>query len=69
MTPAEMRRFLKSLGITAADMRHFQNMTALCELLGENRVIPMLADEGVKAGDRWHRRTTRSLLATIRSAG
>jgi hypothetical protein len=68
MTPAEMRRFLKALGITAADMQHFQNMVALCELLGEDRIIPMLAAEGVKAGDRWHRRTVRSLLAAIRSA-
>ena len=66
MTPAEMRRFLKSLGMTAArDFAHCQDLAALCALVGEDRISPMLAREGVQAGDRARRRAVRRLLAAF----
>jgi hypothetical protein len=65
MTQAEMRRFLKSLGMTAAELRHRKDLNAVCELLGEDRIVPMLAKEGVQAGDRATRRAVRSLLTAL----
>lgn len=65
MTRAAMRRLLKSLGMTAADLRHCQDMADLCQLLGEDRIIPMLVEEGTQAGHRWQRRTVRGLLAAL----
>jgi hypothetical protein len=65
MTPAEMRRFLKSIGMTAAELRQCQDLATLCEVLGEDRIIPMLVKESLQAGDRATRRTTRRLLAAV----
>jgi hypothetical protein len=67
MTRAEMRRFLKSIGVSAAELRHCQDFAALCALAGtgEDRLLSMLAREGVQAGDRATRRAVRSLLATL----
>ena len=52
MTRAEMRRFLKSIGMTAAELRYSQDLSALCDQVGEARIIPMLAREGVAASNR-----------------
>jgi hypothetical protein len=65
MTRAETRRFLKSIGMTAAELRHCEELSALSELVGEDRIVPMLAEHGVQAGDRARRRAARSLLATF----
>jgi len=62
MTRADMRPFLMSGGMTAADLRHSQDLAALCEQLGEDNIIPMLAKEGTEAGRRAERRTVRRLL-------
>jgi hypothetical protein len=59
------RRFLRSLGVTAADLRDCQDLAALCELVGEDRIIPMLARESVQAGHRASRKAVRSLLAVL----
>jgi hypothetical protein len=67
MTRAEMRRFLKSLGVTAAELRHRQDLAAVCALVGEDRILSVLAREGVQAGDRATRRAVRSLLAVLHS--
>jgi len=41
MTPVEMRRFLKRIGMTAADLRHFRDVAARCQQLGEDRVVSL----------------------------
>lgn len=69
MTPAEIRRFLKSLGWTDADLRHGRDLNALCQQFGEDQIIPKLARESVEAGDRYSRRTARQLAALIRRRG
>jgi hypothetical protein len=66
MTRAEMRRFLKSIGMTAADLRHCGDLASLCQRLGEDNILPMLSKESVDAGERAARRGVRSL---VRSAG
>jgi hypothetical protein len=63
MTRAEMRRFLKSIGWTDADIRHAQDLAVLCELADADRIIAMLAEKGTQAADRARRRGVRSLLA------
>jgi hypothetical protein len=68
MTPAEMRCFLKSLGMSDAELRYCRDLAALCEQLGEDLIIPMLAEGSIQAGDRARRRAVRSLLAALRSA-
>jgi hypothetical protein len=65
MTRADMRRFLKSIGMTAAELGDWQDVAALCDQLGEDRIIPMLAREGVAAGDRARRRAMRSLRKIV----
>jgi hypothetical protein len=66
MTRVEMRRFFKSIGMIASDMRHCQELAALCDLANEDRIISMLAEHGVQAGNRATRRAVRGLLAAIR---
>jgi hypothetical protein len=68
MTAPEVRRLLKSVGMTDADLRHCQDVNALCELLGADRVIRMLASESIEARDRAHRRATRDLLSALTRA-
>jgi len=68
MTPAEARRFLKSLGLTGARLRHSRDLAALCERFGEDQVISMLVREGMEAEDRAIRRATRQLVAVTRRA-
>jgi len=63
MTQLDVRRFLKSLGITAAELRHYRALAALCDAMGEDRIVPMLVERGLQAGDRARRRTVRSLRA------
>jgi hypothetical protein len=63
MTQLEVRRFLKSLGITTADLRHYQALAALCDSMGEDRIVPMLVEHGLQAGDGARRRAVRSLRA------
>lgn len=65
MTEAEMRRFLRSIGVTDAELRGAHDLSVLCQQLGEDRIIPMLAAEQVRAGDRATRRRVRSLLAAL----
>jgi hypothetical protein len=65
LTRAEQRRFMKSIGMTAAELRHCQDLAVVCEALGEDRILPVIVEEGVHAGDRARRRATRSLLAAI----
>ena len=48
------------------NLRHCQDLAALCELVGEDRIIPMLSrEESVQAGDRVNRRAVRRLLAAL----
>jgi hypothetical protein len=65
MTRAEQRRFVKSTGMTAADIRHSEEFAALCEALGEDRMVSMIAEEGLQAGERARRRAVRRLLTAI----
>ena len=65
MTSGEQRHFLKSIGWMAADLRQARNLAALCERLGEDRIIPVLARESVEAGDKAQRKAVRSLLAAL----
>jgi hypothetical protein len=63
MTRAEKRGFLKSVGMTAAELRHCRELATICEALGEDRILPVLVDEGALASDRAIGRAVRSLLA------
>lgn len=61
MTHADMRRFLRAMGWTAADMRHAQELAALCERWGDDRIISVLSEEHKQAGERASRRAVRGL--------
>lgn len=65
MKQVEMRRFLKLIGWTDAELRHSRDLEALCRLLGEDRIIPMLAEHAVAAGDKARHRAVRSLLPAL----
>ncbi len=61
MTAAEIRRFLRSIGMSAAELRRCLDLHALCERWGDDRIIPLLAREGVQASERASHRAVRSL--------
>jgi hypothetical protein len=61
MTPADARRFLRQIGWTAAELRRSRDLAALCQRWGEDRIIEMIAKEGMQAGNRAQSRAVRSL--------
>jgi hypothetical protein len=68
MTPAAIRGFLKSMGVTPAERRHWQELAALCQGLTDDsadRLIRRLGEESAEAGERYRRKAVRRLLANV----
>jgi hypothetical protein len=53
--------------MSPAELRHCRDLAALYDMLGEDRIVRMLAEHGVEAGDRARRRAARSLLAVFKA--
>jgi len=62
LTARDIRELLKALGMTNAELRHCRNLAEICEHLGEDRTLPMLAGHSVDASQRARRRLVSTII-------
>jgi hypothetical protein len=67
MTHDDYRKFLQEAGFSNVELRQMRDLAKLVELVGDERVITVLAKWKVEAADRWVRRRTRTMLRGLRA--